>query len=1122
MAFPHPTDDALWLEDGATAYAPATAIVAGIFGPKSANITLSDGNMTATNAAGPAFHMARGPVAITGEAYLEFTINALPNPTDSTTGFGLVNAAATNYDTYLTDVNTCGFFSPDNRVGHAPQHQTGFGINAGGYTTFLNGFEWTAGAVWGMAISSSAKTVKITPDGTTWSPEFDISALGTVLYPAVGFYNAGDSITINGGATPFAYAPPAGFAGPDVAGGLMVAYGHVGGSPRTYDFGATQWRGFIAFEPSELDLSDEDETYHLVLETNTAADFTGASWDAASWNLTALNPQDKAIVNTVYNGVHHRYGRLRIDFGGTTPSIKLKAFLRSLLSISPVSQADQITANFYLLDNLTNANKNLRDWSAGTAFGGIYGDGRYPVTDGSGNTLYLPSIPRMIMDMSGAAPEAFGAIGDGNSHPASEVFDTLEALQVVFPFAISLDQELDWLAWQKAIYSGLKISANAKTYKMCNANAVSHLPLTFVSGVSWVEAAGPWWDFSDIVAKTTDEHLVDDYNFALTTGTPWINADTYAPGLHDDATFGGGEATCIDTRTDGTSPFFQFGQLRTLTPGRYTAICTYTAAHGGSYAHHNPTIPFAGLAFFSDSPGVGTNFSGRYGSTRPNVAAVSSTDTVTMTFDFEVTEEVTTWFTFSGGGWADWHVTYMDIQPALLNCAVLMTRDGSPSHYPIMQPLEGVWISGPGYDSGITGVLWKSFANMDGNVQSMASCVVTGFEYGIETSDGAYLVELEKVNVYSNHTGYRHRIGSFNAGENIRWRGGGLYNNAVGIDNDGGAEVNLLQTAVDYNDRAIINNTGIVNGSLTRIEQNTPTAEVPIFHCKPGGKINCSQVYFLGAGGIFTAPVPPVQLDSALSAMTWDNCTIYNLSSATGFVSSGPGILRITNLQKQGNPNIGPLMLSANPVMDILSGAGYFEPQATPFYGGHDDIGLEGGVFAHPDHTQIDRWNTSITTVSVTTAYAYDGTRCLKISKAASADYSKNDPLHILLPTKGGNLMGDFRILIPDDVPRYDTTTIYFREYWVKVIGHDAFGLPIYAPKVNFAGETDIAVPETGSLEWIQRGFGTMYDDDSADPAMEQGFYPPSWATHLLLIFDHQSIPAMDYYFDALRANEVG
>ena len=99
MAFPHPTDDALWLEDGAETYAPATTIVAGIFGPKSASVTLSGGDKTATHAAADAFHMARGPVALTGEVYLEFTINAVPTPTDSTTGFGLVNGAV-NLDTY--------------------------------------------------------------------------------------------------------------------------------------------------------------------------------------------------------------------------------------------------------------------------------------------------------------------------------------------------------------------------------------------------------------------------------------------------------------------------------------------------------------------------------------------------------------------------------------------------------------------------------------------------------------------------------------------------------------------------------------------------------------------------------------------------------------------------------------------------------------------------------------------------------------------------------------------------------------------------------------------------------------------------------------------------------------
>ncbi|HHO9638078.1 TPA: phage head-binding domain-containing protein [Escherichia coli] len=45
----------------------------------------------------------------------------------------------------------------------------------------------------------------------------------------------------------------------------------------------------------------------------------------------------------------------------------------------------------------------------------------------------------------------FGAIGDGNDHPLSEIFSTLTAAQMVYPFVTSLSQSQDYAAWQSAI-----------------------------------------------------------------------------------------------------------------------------------------------------------------------------------------------------------------------------------------------------------------------------------------------------------------------------------------------------------------------------------------------------------------------------------------------------------------------------------------------------------------------------------------------------------------------------------------------------------------------------------------------------------------------------------------------
>ncbi|MGP9819165.1 hypothetical protein ACTZWW_04040 [Salinarimonas sp. NSM] len=54
-------------------------------------------------------------------------------------------------------------------------------------------------------------------------------------------------------------------------------------------------------------------------------------------------------------------------------------------------------------------------------------------------------------------PELYGAIGDGQSHPLSESYATLEAAQAVFPCATSLAQEHDLVAIQTMLDEGGRI-----------------------------------------------------------------------------------------------------------------------------------------------------------------------------------------------------------------------------------------------------------------------------------------------------------------------------------------------------------------------------------------------------------------------------------------------------------------------------------------------------------------------------------------------------------------------------------------------------------------------------------------------------------------------------------------
>lgn len=72
---------------------------------------------------------------------------------------------------------------------------------------------------------------------------------------------------------------------------------------------------------------------------------------------------------------------------------------------------------------------------------------------------YLPN-PAEALAAGSYAPEDFGAIGDGASHPAGAHLGVTTLAQLrawndgVFWFASDLGNEMDYLCWQAALYGG--------------------------------------------------------------------------------------------------------------------------------------------------------------------------------------------------------------------------------------------------------------------------------------------------------------------------------------------------------------------------------------------------------------------------------------------------------------------------------------------------------------------------------------------------------------------------------------------------------------------------------------------------------------------------------------------
>jgi len=920
----------------------------------------------------------------------------------------------------------------------------------------------------------------------------------------MAFNHPASAFFLDDGAT--TYAP--------TGGGLQTAYGHVGGALRVFDFGAGQWVGFAAFEPSLLDLTTGDETYTLIVEGNTAADYSGAFLELASWNLRALNPQDVVIINTLYDGVIYRYGRLKLVMTGTTPRIKVAAFLKPLADVDDSTLNEQITANVSILQNLSNAGQKLRDWSGGIAWGGVNGDGKYPLTDGSGNTLYVKSPAQIIAEVNADAPEYFGAIGDGNSHPAGDYYDTLSELQAKYPFAISLNQEMDYLGWQAAVNAGGRILPRRSRYKMMNNSGDPQMPLKLISnGFAWIEGYGSTLDFSALTPVTAATWHNANHAFNPTTG--WTNATIYNENQITDAVFTTGHATYTDPATWGGAHgnFCQFGTYVTLPPGRYEVVLTGTATKGASYDAGNPNPPYAGVSFFSDSPGEGWNLSG--GSAGGGVGVNEGETThFFYAYVFSLSETQSGWLTFTGGGYANFDITEMGVKNHALNCAIWATRDGAADHYPLQHPLKGVRIEGPGRTvAGSIGIYIHSYEEIDGNCMNYEDIRMGGFESGFKMGNGAYLVEFTRVNVISCRWGYHVPTGLQNAGENFRLYGGGVSSCDVLIYNPFGAEFSLFSSLLDYADTPgtqwgqVYVGQGRIELHSVHCETRANGSGLPLFDI--GGTMTWFGGMILIAPYDWAVAAPPIHLSNSNATMRFHDTDLYNIRSDVGYMADGPGQV-IGRFRNNGNPNLS--LISKSPAMDVLGGAGLFLDEGR--------IDLEGGAFStYSSARMLDKWSNEEQTMEWSNDYALGDGFCAKVTKHGGVGTGAQ--IKILVPCSDlKNVFGSIDFLFPNNVGT-GTADLYYRMWWERNIGVDFLGRSIRAYGVNFKGEFDIQVPLEGSMTPITRGLTGTYAPGETTNTESDASGAPLWATHLAYWIDTQSLPAMTFYFGNMRANVV-
>jgi len=124
---------------------------------------------------------------------------------------------------------------------------------------------------------------------------------------------------------------------------------------------------------------------------------------------------------------------------------------------------------------------------------------------------------RRIFEPSVLNIKDYGAIGDGASHPLSEVYSTLALAQVVYSFATSLTQQLDWAALQLAFNESVSGGEDSQCGTIVFAPRGTYLlsdPAVLITkaSVSFAGAGASATLFKAYGANVAGEHLIEFRN----------------------------------------------------------------------------------------------------------------------------------------------------------------------------------------------------------------------------------------------------------------------------------------------------------------------------------------------------------------------------------------------------------------------------------------------------------------------------------------------------------------------------------------------------------------------------------------------------------------------------------
>ena len=221
--------------------------------------------------------------------------------------------------------------------------------------------------------------------------------------------------------------------------------------------------------------------------------------------------------------------------------------------------------------------------------------------------------------------------------------------------------------------------------------------------------------------------------------------------------------------------------------------------------------------------------------------------------------------------------------------AVSFCADGAPAYGHERHVFEGFEIVGPGRDvQGVDGLFFGSEAPGASSRAMLRDCAVHGFTSGVLFGDHAYFVHFDHCSFYDCYFCVNCPYGLQDSGETNSFSQCALFNSYCLVANMCGFDLKFLACSLDYAQRVVWDNNGLIDFVGTRVEL-APPREVP-FHCSHG-RINFFGGFLLITDPQNRGPRPRVifTLSNPGASVHLFGLQGWNWRTSTGLLKDGPG-----------------------------------------------------------------------------------------------------------------------------------------------------------------------------------------------------------------------------------------